>query len=303
MSWTRPWRRDTEASSTAPIEKIDGNTAKASNNSVLDVYTSTIASLGRTVLIQKLILLPKLKAAAFFQPEDSLKKDDIKLLKGSRVLSPTTLQWIGRGGIFASGCLLFLGHDAALHILHKDKHFDIDNAPILSSFIAGAFGGSLYAAISTPILNIMRTKRSGIRSLFAGLKFTMTRDIGGFAIYFGSYTYLRHLGHTYFETTGNNLDYSDMELSRDNDHLQHLPRSIAISCFAGGGAGLATYIWRSPWDTLFKIRRGMRAQESALVSAKRFLNSPRGAKAVALGSVTWGLYEGTWAVLQQNIYN
>ena len=51
MSWTRPWRRDTEASSTAPIEKIDGNTAEASNTSVLDVYTSTIASLGRTVLI------------------------------------------------------------------------------------------------------------------------------------------------------------------------------------------------------------------------------------------------------------
>ena len=133
----------------------------------------------------------------------------------------------------------------------------------------------------------------------------------------GFYTYLRHLGHDIFEDphrkgkvaaaammaggVNSNSQLKPKPPTEQQSALaafQHLPLHIALSSAAGGGAGLATYLWRSPWDTLFKVSLGMRAKETALVSARRFLTSPRGIKATAVGAATWGIYEGVWTVLE-----
>ena len=56
-------------------------------------------------------------------------------------------------------------------------------------------------------------------------------------------------------------------------------------------AGLLSYLWRSPLDTLYKRAVGWRDANEPLWSLRRFLSSPRGGKAVAIGAVTWSIYE------------
>ena len=64
--------------------------------------------------------------------------------------------------------------------------------------------------------------------------------------------------------------------------------TIAIS---GALSGLCTYMWRTPWDTLYKQAIGWRDPTAPLWSFDRFLRSPRGLKAVGVGALTWSAYE------------
>jgi hypothetical protein len=197
MGWP-PWRRDMQPQPPVAKPSPDAPVVAAPRRRMTtgeeapappDIFTGTIASLGRTFFIQKLILLPKFKAAAFFQPEHSFQEGHVQRPEKERVLRSKSLAtWGARGGIFASGCLLFLGHDVALHLLHRDEHYSVEDAPASSSFIAGGVGGSLYAAVSTPIVNWLngndlRAKNQIFRGLFVGSGYTLVRDIGGFAIY------------------------------------------------------------------------------------------------------------------------
>ena len=68
---------------------------------------SSLASLARTAVIQKFVMLPKLKATAFFQPEDHVKKHKMdknlqKKTKSSAVRSASVTA-VHKGGIFMSG--------------------------------------------------------------------------------------------------------------------------------------------------------------------------------------------------------
>ena len=280
----KPWRRETGRRG-ANQEKKDAD----------DFFTGVVASLSRTMMIQKIVLLPKFKAAAFFQPEDHIRSSYVKRSsQEGRILPKNQLAWVARAGIFSSGCLLFLGHDLGLHFLHRGEHMDIDHAPVSSSALGGGLGGLLYAACSTPIANYLAGEP--LNAVYSGFRYTFMRDVVGFGIYFGCYTWLRHIGHELFEEGVEGATAKGK--ANTSEVFANLPKSIALSAAAGGGAGLATYIWRSPFDTQFKISRGWRHPDTPLISPRRFITSPRGIKAVAIGAATWGIYEGTWLVLE-----
>ena len=78
-----------------------------------------------------------------------------------------------------------------------------------------------------------------------------------------------------------------------------LLRNAGATAFSGGVSGLATYLWRSPWDTKFKRSVGWRGDDAPLWSWRRFLQSPRGLKAIGLGAATWSAYELADAVLRK----
>ena len=105
--------------------------------------------MARTVVIRKIIMLPKLKAAALFQPEDHVNKCNLKrTLLGKprttwamRNISKGGLGAIHYGGIFGSGTLLFVGQEFMLGQI-TGRHEDLDAAPPLASGLAGSFGGT-----------------------------------------------------------------------------------------------------------------------------------------------------------------
>ena len=66
---------------------------------------------------------------------------------------------------------------------------------------------------------------------------------------------------------------------------------MAVASVSGAAAASATYCWRSPIDTLYKQSLRWRAADAPLLSLKRFITSPRGLKAVAIGAVTWTAYD------------
>ena len=70
-----------------------------------------------------------------------------------------------------------------------------------------------------------------------------------------------------------------------------LARGVGVAATSGGFAGLLSYMWRSPLDTLYKRAVGWRAHDAPLWSLRRFLTSPRGGKAVAIGAITWSAFE------------
>jgi hypothetical protein len=126
-----------------------------------DTVGSLTAVLARSVLIRKLVLMPKMKAAMLFQPEDHVARERVKaqfgrtLFGGANRRSARLTQLVHFGGIFGAGALLFLGQEVALSWLMSGsltQHVDVDTAPALKSGIAGSFGGLLYAATATPLV-------------------------------------------------------------------------------------------------------------------------------------------------------
>ena len=75
--------------------------------------------------------------------------------------------------------------------------------------------------------------------------------------------------------------------------------NLATALIAGSTAGVATYVWRSPWDTLYKKSLGWRPLDAPLLSPARFLTSPRGLKAVGISGVTWMAYEAAVLAVRQ----
>ena len=377
-----------------------------------DDERAVIVAAARTLAVRYAVLMPKFKAVAFLQPEDHVKPSRIShglhrsSLSGQLFVSATH-----NGSIFAAGCVLFLGQEFALRRLEPKSRGEFSLASPLNTAISGGFGGTLYSLIATATAAWVGTKGKSlllspekrVRSwafLRAALPYTLLRDCGGFALYFGSYaavqSYARRLGvvtgrdersdtglgsggglgsgdgsgggggsggdaissrgfnaaatsnaaaaSAPVETTNklHLLTASPAELARGvgvaaaSGGMVYVPLltaanlaatqspirlrasrrpaggalatwvpkrgSMAAFCWplpshclrpsrSGGVAGLLSYLWRSPLDTLYKRAVGWRDANEPLWSIRRFLSSPRGGKAVAIGAVTWSIYE------------
>lgn len=174
------------------------------------------------------------------------------------------------------------------------------------------------------------------------IPFTLLRDMGGFGVYFGSFSLAQsHIPlwvDRIFKPTGGGSPSTPMipvtttpaspsaedggralgecDASRDAapstmstatalsiplaSSLQQLDvtappaevaRSVGSTAICGGVSGLATYMVRSPCDTLYKQAVGWRPGDTPLWSWRRFIASPRGLKAVGIGAATWSAYE------------
>jgi|EP01047_Picozoa_sp_COSAG01_P059368 hypothetical protein len=264
-----------------------------------DEWGSVTAALARTVLIRKLFVLPKLKAAAWFQPEDHVSASQVRATRrlrgkswGVRVLGTAGMKAVHYGGIFGGGTLLFVGHDVVLSRLTDLRMDHLEEAPPLQSAVAGAAGGALYSLVATPIANFLRNdaasgRKATVSVLTRGLHLTLARDMGGFFLYFGAYTMARGALAPLLEggatahaiSEGHQLSVGDV-----------CGRATAASLAGGLGAACA-YQFRSPLDTLYKVHIGVRPSCTPLLSWERFLASPRGLKHIALGAATWGCYE------------
>jgi hypothetical protein len=251
-----------------------------------DLVGSTVAAVARSTIIQKLVMLPKIKAAAFFQPEDHVK--DMKNKPNSK-LWRTFYKTLTVGSIFTSGCAMFVTHDLVLHHLAHGESMDTTTAT--KSAIAGAVGGTVYAVLATPVTAYVRAGARTFMPLVDGLLYTIPRDAGGYALYFGAYTFVRG-----YEV---NLRQQNVEEENGSIRADTFAVDIAFAGLAGAAAGMFSYLWRSPWDTLYKKRYGWRPADALLFDPKRFITSPRGVQAIATGAVTWMVYEATMRLVHE----
>jgi hypothetical protein len=257
--------------------------------STKDFMGSSLAAVARSALIQKLVMLPKLKAAAFFQPEDHVQqmknKPEAKIWR----MFYKTLTF---GSIFTSGCAMFVTHDIVLHYLAHGE--DMDTTSATKSAIAGAAGGTVYALLATPVTAFVRAGARNFFPLMGGLLYTIPRDAGGYALYFGAYTFVRGL----------ELDLrSDVMLAQKVSHAESFwndfAMDITIAGIAGAAAGMFSYLWRSPWDALYKKQYGWRPANALLFDPNRFITSPRGLNAIGVGAATWMVYEAAMRGLHE----
>lgn len=155
------------------------------------------------------------------------------------------------------------------------------------------FGGGLYSAAATPTQNFVRTGETPtFKSLvwYRGIYLTMPRDVIGFGLYFMTYTYAHDKLSTMLSASSDEdiLERGGWETAT----LSDLGNRLSVACAPGALASDAGYLWRSPLDNLYKIHMGLRDPAEKSFSAKRFLTSPRGLKAMALGALTQSAYEG-----------
>ncbi|CAB9525130.1 expressed unknown protein [Seminavis robusta] len=267
---------------------------------------ATAASLSaaavRSFLIGKILLIPKLKklkAAGMFQPEDHASRVSHRTLRFGRIPSNA----LNYGGIYGSGVLLFEGHAWALRKLQAAEA-DEETAPAEQSALAGSFGGFLYSITATPVVSLLRMPPYANQSLLEWskmailkpLQYTIIRDCGGFALFFGTYTFLRSKFNEYHSSADSKhfctpLEATDKYLRAHDDSAMDALTNIGTALVSGAGAGVLTYLWRSPWDTLYKRSMGWRPVDAPLLSTARFLTSPRGLKAVVISGTTWAVYE------------
>ena len=150
---------------------------------------------------------------------------------------------------------MFLGYELALHAMHsEDNDEDMDTTSTLKSFVAGAFGGSLYSLGATPIANYLRNRtvvnKSDMKGLFGGLNYTFARDAGGFAIYFGVYTGVRKFLFDVFEDVTSEIHaFSDHSAAYSEavDHrwtVKSAGAHIGLSGAAGVGVGVVVGAFR-----------------------------------------------------------
>ena len=155
--------------------------------------------------------MPKFKAVSFLQPEDHVKKSRIRhdLHRKGQLSGKLFVSAAHNGSIFAAGCVLFLGQEFALRRLEPKSGGDFSQASPLNTALSGGFGGILYSLVATGTAAWVATKGESlllcpdkrVRSwafLRLALPYTLLRDFGGFALYFGTYaavqSYARRLG-------------------------------------------------------------------------------------------------------------
>ena len=171
----------------------------ASNEQDRDDERAVLVAAARTLAVRYAVLMPKFKAVAFLQPEDHVAKSRIRhglhrsSLSGQLFVSATH-----NGSIFAAGCVLFLGQEFALRRLEPKSRGEFSLALPLNTALSGGFGGILYSLIATGTAAWVGTKGESlllspdkrVRSwafLRLALPYTLLRDFGGFALYFGAY--------------------------------------------------------------------------------------------------------------------
>ena len=149
---------------------------------------STLVGLARSAAIRYSIMLPKLKAANFFQPEDHVSHKNMhSSLQGARLVGLTHT-----ASIFGSGTLLFVVQERALRLLEPSSGGDFGSASALSSALAGGCGGAAYGLAATAThawlgTGALLTNLKKWSFLARALPYTLPRDMGGFALYFGVY--------------------------------------------------------------------------------------------------------------------
>lgn len=280
-----------------------------------DTLHSMLTSAARSMAIRYTILLPKIKAAGFFQPEDHVSAKHIDGSLQARV-GRVALGGAHMASVFASGTILFVGQEFALRRLEPDTMGDFGKASPESSALAGSVGGFGYALWSTSTAALLHTgelSRAKLQFLRRALPYTLPRDCGGFGLYFGAYAVTQKLlqseqsdapasckapSSTASAATGAPVP-SLVEAIWPGATPLGLLRNAGATAFSGGVSGLATYLWRSPWDTKYKRSVGWRGDDAPLWSWRRFLQSPRGLKAIGLGAATWSAYELADAVLRK----
>ena len=255
---------------------------------------SILVGFARSAAIRYSILLPKVKAANFFQPEDHVAKDRIHpSLSGIRLVGITH-----SASIFVSGTLLFLVQESVLKRIEPSSHGDFGRASPLASAAAGGAGGIAYGIGATWTHAWLGTGSLSLKKwafVLRALPFTLPRDAGGFALYFGIYSFVHRglssraipsLQHPTAET----LEKSNSALLNAGTPTK-LVSALTTIALSGACSGFGAYIWRTPWDTLYKRAMGWRDPDAPLWSFKRFLRSPRGLKAIGVGALTWSAYE------------
>ena len=154
----------------------------------------------------------------------------------------------------------------------------------------------MYALLATPCVSLLRTGGpSSIESVMSWarravavpLPYTIARDCGGFALYFGTYT----LVHSRLNDTASSSTDALATSDDGGTNLSVVALNVSTALVSGSAAGVTTYTWRSPLDTLYKQRMGWRPPDAPLLSGPRFVTSPRGLKAVAISGATWVVYE------------
>ena len=261
--------------------------------------SGTSAAVVRSLVIRKLILLPKMTAASPFQPEDYVSDSKIAYRPSTR-LGRLALNVTHTVSVFGCGAVLFVGHEYLLRKLEpKQSHgkpLHLETVDASNSALAGAGGGTLYALCQTSVAAWLATGdhslrwHQGWKFCRAALPYTIVRDSGGFAAYFGSFTLARQL--TELPLAQSAIALNDrMGLDSRAASATELGAAAISIVVSGGLSGLAAYAWRSPFDTLFKIAVGWRSPDTPLWSKQRFLRGPRGLKAVGIGAVTWSVYE------------
>ena len=151
-------------------------------------------------------------------------------------------------------------------------------SPPVAAAIGGACGGVGFALMAAPIAAFLRTGNLHARVLVKGLPHAVCRDACGFAAFFSAFAW----AHPKCQAL-----ILDSELEARHPVLA----SCAASGGAGGAAGLAGYVVGSPFDTIYKVRRGWRPADAPLLSLRRTLTSPRGVRAVAAGAATFAAME------------
>ena len=104
---------------------------------------SAVVGLARSAAIRYSILLPKIKAASFFQPEDHVKGQHIK--RGTSPIVGIT----HTAAIFAAGTALFVVQGQALKRLDPNSEGDFGRTTPLMSAISGGCGGAVYGLFAT----------------------------------------------------------------------------------------------------------------------------------------------------------
>ena len=259
-----------------------------------DDTRNLIVSAVRTLAVRYAILMPKFKAVAFFQPEDHVSHKHIR-----NTLPHRALQISHHASIFCSGAVLFLAQEASLRRMDPACEGDFSRAPLPAVTASGAVGGAAYSVFATGTAAWLGTGDNSLLQLRSwtflrrALPYTLMRDAGGFACYFGVYKLAQGLAAG--KLFGNNQDAA-MAVKTNKMHLLtdtpvELARGVVVAATSGGLAGLGTYLWRSPWDTLYKRAVGWRSADAPLWSWQRFLHSPRGGRAMVVGAMTWSVYE------------
>ena len=248
-----------------------------------DETRAVMVAATRTLAVRYAILFPKVKAAAFFQPEDHVSSRHIKnpMQKGS----PLFLKASHNASIFGCGAVLFLAQEHALRRLEPESSDSFSAASPSAVAVSGGVGGAAYSLCATTTAAWLGSTNMSLDPscrawtfLRRALPYTLSRDSGGFALYFGCYSFAHDALSRGLPMGRDDSSKGMAELDLLTCSLGEISRALAVAATSGGLAGLVTYLWRSPWDTLYKRAVGWRPKDAPLWSLRRFLLGPRGAK-------------------------
>ncbi len=242
------------------------------------------------------------------QPEDHVSAKHIaKEPQTSSLITHRFLKVSHNASIFGAGVILFLAQEFTLNTLEPHSKGDFAQASVLATAASGAVGGASYSVCATGTAAWLGTGDNTLLQLRSwpfmrrALPFTVPRDAGGFACYFGVYKLTQDAATRWLPRHQPALSASEEpshKLRLRTATPIELARGLAVAAASGGLAGFATYLWRSPWDTLYKRSVGWRTNDAPLWSFQRFLSSPRGLKAMLIGASTWSMYEVADAALR-----